>query len=72
MSDKFLTSDEIRKISDKEISAELSQARQNLAKTRIMINTGKENALHKAKNLKAYVARLLTIQNELKKAEKLK
>lgn len=65
MADKFLSSDELRNLSDKELENELKTARQNLNATQIAVNTTKEKAVHKIKNLRKYVARVLTIMKEI-------
>lgn len=67
MSETILTSSELRKLSDKDLALELTKAKHNLAVLKISIKTGKEKAVHQAKQLKSYIARVLTVQTELKK-----
>ncbi len=68
MAEINLSTTELRNLSDKELQKELDKARHNLAAMKISIRTDKEKAVHKAKNLKAYIARILTIQNEIAKS----
>lgn len=70
MAEIILSTTELRNLSDKELQKELDKSRHNLAALRISIRTDKEKAVHKAKNLKAYIARILTIQTELAKSTK--
>lgn len=69
MADQFLTTEELRNLPDKDLKVELENARQNLNATRISIATTKEKAVHKSRQLKSQVARILTIMNERKHEE---
>ena len=64
MAEIILSTIELRNLSDKELQKELAKSRHNLAATRIAIRTGKEKTISKAKDLKAYIARIHTIQGE--------
>ena len=65
---------ELNKMGLKGILKELGEARANLFKVQFEVRTGQEKATHKIKNLKVYIAQILTIlkarKEEFEKEEK--
>jgi len=57
---------EIRQLSDKDIAAELSAARDLLFRQKMIVKTGHSKASHVIAQLKSFVARLLTVSQERK------
>lgn len=65
----MLSKQEIRQLGSADLTKEIVEAQKNLFRARFTGRTGTSKASHEAPNYKKYVARLLTIQNENKKAD---
>lgn len=61
----MVKSDELKKMGIKSLMKELEEARAQLSKVKFEVKTGQEKATHKIKNLKTYIARILTIMKNL-------
>jgi ribosomal protein L29 len=57
---------ELRKMGLKELLKELGEKRAELFKVQFEVRTGQEKATHKIKNLKSYIAQIMTVINEIK------
>lgn len=57
----MLTIQEIRALSDKELTTELAKARRELVRLKLAVRSGQEKATHKVRSYKNYVARLSTV-----------
>lgn len=64
----MLTYPEIAQLSDRDLSDELSRTRNSIFRQKIGVNTGHLKDSHLVRQLKTYVARLLTESNRRKKA----
>jgi len=65
----MLTKLEIVQLGEMEMENELSRSRKDLLKTKFAIMNGHSKEIHTVKNLKRYIARLLTIMKERKMAK---
>lgn len=61
----MLTMEELRKASGKTLAEELAHARREHTKLSIGVKTGQSKAIHELRNLRRYIARLQTVQNNL-------
>lgn len=64
----MLSTQELTSLSPKELIEELKKARRSLLNIRMQLKTNQSKAIHDLKKYKSYVARILTIMNELKSA----
>ena len=62
----MLTLQEIRQLSEKALTEEITSAENDLLKIQFDIRNGSSKESHKIRQLKKYVARLKTLQKELK------
>ncbi len=60
------TTQELRNLTEKELHNELHKFRIELHKTRLGVKTRQLKAHHKLSDVKRYIARVLTILNELR------
>ena len=61
----MLTKQELRQLGDREMMNELQKSRHELLKATFEIRTGTSKATHSVKNLKRYIATVLTISKEV-------
>ncbi|MEK9167075.1 MAG: 50S ribosomal protein L29 [Patescibacteria group bacterium] len=65
---KMLNTDEIKKLSPKDLNAEIAKSETDLAKRRIKVRLGEDKQNHMVGAVKKYIARLKTpIVNNTKK-----
>lgn len=57
---KMLNTEEIKKLSPKDLSAEIAQAENELAKKRVKVRLGEDKQNHMVGAIKKYIARLKT------------
>lgn len=65
----MLTTQELRSSTAKELFQELEAARNNMLKVRISIKTKHEKNISKSKQLKCYIAKIMTVMKEIEKEE---
>lgn len=63
----MLTKQEIRQLGNKDMVEELKKARRELLKSQFDLRMGTSKEVHTMKNLRKYIARLTTIEGEVKK-----
>ncbi len=57
---------DLKKMAEKDLQIELEKTRINSGKLKFLIKAGQEKAVHNLKNLKKYLARILTTIKEVK------
>lgn len=65
----MLKLDELKKMTDKELTEEFDKATKDLFKIKFEVSTGSSKANHQIGNLKKYRAQILTIKNQLSSSE---
>ena len=65
----MLTIKELSKATDKELAHELQQARRSLLKFKMGVKSGQEKAINKIPEFKKYIAQILTVMGQVKKAD---
>jgi large subunit ribosomal protein L29 len=65
-----MTADKIRALAAAEINPKLAEAQEEMFRLRLQLRMGRTDSLKKLRELKKDRARMLTILNEKKKAEK--
>lgn len=68
MATKLMTMDELRKKDAKALNKELLTVQKELANLRLHVKAGENKQSHKVTELKRYIARILTVKNELQHA----
>lgn len=61
----MLTKEEIRKLSDKDLDAEIAEANAKLVKLSVSLNSRETKSVAQLKILRKYIARIKTIKREL-------